>query len=220
MEPSVRTRAETLIDQLMQQLDPSSPRYHVLASARQFKSSWVELGEWLLKVKREGLHQEWGYQDFIDYCRKEVRIQQPTAEKLTQAYRYLAQREPELLRQGKDLQPFPDYRSIDLLRQAEEQPQLSQDEISQLRHAVLQDNRSFPTVRQRFNQVSQAHRDTSEQRRLALRSALSAGRRLKNALGELGDPQEEIVGPLERLLAALESELQEGDGLLGGAKQG
>lgn len=207
METSVKTKAEALIDQLMQQLDPASPRYHVLASARQFKSSWVDLGEKLLKVKREGLFQEWGYQDFIDYCRKEVRIKQPTAQKLTLAYRYLEQKEPDLLQQDKGLQPLPDYRSVDLLRQAEEEQRLSQDEMSQLRHAVLSENRSFPTVRQRFNQANRSHQGGSEQHRMAVQAALSAGRRLSSALEGLNDLQEEIAGPLERLIENLEGAL-------------
>jgi hypothetical protein len=208
METNVKTKAEALIDQLMQQLDPDSPRYHVLASARQFKSSWVDLGEKLLKVKREGLFQEWGYQDFIDYCRKEVRIKQPTAQKLTLAYHYLEQKEPDLLRGENALQTLPDYRAVDLLRQAEEEQQLSQDEISQLRQAVLSENRSFPTVRQRFNQASQARRDSSEQRRFALQAVLSAGRRLSTALEGIDELKEEIVAPLQRLINTLEEELK------------
>ena len=211
METSVKTKAEALIEQLMQQLDPASPRYHVLASARQFKSSWVDLGEKLLKVKREGLFQEWGYQDFIDYCRKEVRIKQPTAQKLTLAYRYLEQKEPDLLQQDKGLLPVPDYRSVDLLRQAEEEQRLSQDEISQLRHAVLSENRSFPTVRQRFSQANRSHQDSLEQRRMAVRAALSAGRRLSSALEGLDGLKEEIAGPLERLIENLEGALNPAD---------
>lgn len=207
METSVKTKAEALIDQLMQQLDPASPRYHVLASARQFKSSWVDLGEKLLKVKRQGLFHEWGYQDFIEYCRKEVRIKQPTAQKLTLAYRYLEQKEPGLLQQDKDLQPLPDYRSVDLLRQAEEEQRLSQDEMSQLRHAVLSEKRSFPTVRQRFNQANQSYQDSTQQRRMSVQAALSAGRRLNSALEGLDGLKEEIAGPLERLIENLEGEL-------------
>jgi len=208
METSVKTKAETLIEQLMQQLDPASPRYHVLASARQFKSSWVDLGEKLLKVKREGLFQEWGYQDFIEYCRKEVRIKQPTAQKLTLAYRYLERKEPDLLRSEQGLQPLPDYRSVDLLRQADEEQQLSQDEISQLRQAVLNENRSFPTVRQRFNQIHQAHQDDAERRRTALTSALTASRRLAVALEGVGDLKGEIDAPLAKLIESLEAELK------------
>jgi hypothetical protein len=210
METSVKTKAEVLIDQLMQQLDPASPRYHVLASARQFKSSWVDLGEKLLKVKREGLFQEWGYQDFIDYCRKEVRIKQPTAQKLTLAYHYLAQKEPDLLR-GNELQTLPDYRSVDLLRQAEEEQQLSQDEITQLRQAVLSEKRSFPTVRQHFNQVSRPLRNSTEQRRIAMQAVLSASRRLSTALEGIDELKGRIIGPLNQLIDTLEQGLKLSD---------
>lgn len=210
METSVKTRAEELIEELMRQLDPDSPRYRVLASARQFKSSWVDLGEKLLKVKRESLFQEWGYADFIDYCRKEVRIKQPTAQKLTMAYRYLEKQEPELLKQEQNPRGLPDYRAVDLLRQAEEEQQLSQDEIAQLRQAVLKEQRSFPTVRERFNQASRAHLDASGQRHQALQTALSAARRLANAIQGAEDLKADIGEPLERLTRKLEGELAGG----------
>lgn len=208
METSVKTRAEELIEQLMQQLDPASPRYHVLASAKQFKSSWVDLGEKLIKVKREGLFQEWGYQDFVDYCRKEVRIKQPTAQKLTMAYHYLEQQEPELLQRSGDLHPMPDYRAVDLLRQAEEEQQLSQDEISQLRQAVLQENRSFPTIRQRFNQASQAHQDATANRVQARQTILANCRRLSRSLEAEPELGEALQSPLAALITQLETEVE------------
>lgn len=207
MESSVKARTEELIEELMRQLDPDSPRYRVLASARQFKSSWVDLGEKLLKVKREGLFHEWGYADFIDYCRKEVRIKQPTAQKLTLAYRYLEKQEPDLLKQEQNPRGLPDYRAVDLLRQAEEEQQLSQDEIAQLRQAVLKDQRSFPTVRGRFNQANRAHLDRAGQRQQALQTVLSAARRLANALDAAEDLKGDIEGPLGRLTQRLEGEL-------------
>lgn len=206
METSAKTRAESLIEELMQQLDPASPRYHVLASAKQFKSSWVDLGEKLMKVKREGLFQEWGYQDFIDYCRKEVRIKQPTAQKLTMAYHYLEQKEPELLQRSGELHPLPDYRAVDLLRQAEEEQQLSQDEISQLRQAVLQENRSFPTVRQRFNQASQAHQDAAASRAQARQTILANCRRLSRSLDAEPELGQALQSPLAELITLLETE--------------
>jgi len=128
MRETTKTKSELIIEQLMRELDPSSPRYLVLATARQFKSSWVELGEQLIKVKNKGEFQGWGYESFDDYCSREIRIRKETARKLTLAYRYLEQEEPSLLGAERRLQPLPDYRAVDLLRQAREEQNFSEDE--------------------------------------------------------------------------------------------
>ena len=79
----------------MHQLEPGTPRFEVLESARRFKSSWVELGERLIAVNEKKLYREWGYITFEEYCAKEVRIKKPTALKLTRAYRFLEKEEPQ-----------------------------------------------------------------------------------------------------------------------------
>ncbi|MCF6180190.1 MAG: hypothetical protein L3J63_12510, partial [Geopsychrobacter sp.] len=115
MRNAPKTKGELVIEQIMQQLDPSSPRYRVLSVAHQFKSSWIELGEQLNIVRSAGEFNKWGYSSFEDYCRDEVRIKKDTALKLTGAYRYLEKEEPQVLARSREMQPIPDYRSIDML---------------------------------------------------------------------------------------------------------
>jgi hypothetical protein len=45
-----------------------------LVTAQKFKSSWVELGALLVKVRHEGLWEEWGFAGFEEYCSKELRL--------------------------------------------------------------------------------------------------------------------------------------------------
>ena len=97
MEEKCPSKGAQHIEQLMRQLPPESERYQVLATAKQFKSSWVELGEWLAKVSNKKQFSEWGFTSFEDYCTKEIRIRRQTAEKLLLAFRFLERREPSLL---------------------------------------------------------------------------------------------------------------------------
>jgi len=53
MDSTPKSRAEVAIERIMQALDPASDRYRILATAKVFKSSWVELGEELLKGRHE-----------------------------------------------------------------------------------------------------------------------------------------------------------------------
>jgi hypothetical protein len=211
-EQAPKTKAEQHIEEIMQQLDPASERYRVLNSARRFKSSWVELGEELLKVNQEQLYRTWGYESFEDYCTREVRIKKPTALKLTQAYNYLAKEEPQLLSRQAELNPLPDYRTVDLLRQARQEEQLSVDQYDALRKTALEQARSHPTVLKQFKEMTAAgNSDPQAERMRHCKSALSATRRLLSSLEHLDHLAGAYQAPLMELLALLEGESAEQD---------
>ncbi|MBE9487041.1 MAG: hypothetical protein IMY82_07715, partial [Chloroflexi bacterium] len=210
MREAPKSKNELIIEQLMHELDPSSPRYRVLAVARQFKSSWVELGEQLSKVKNQGEFQDWGYESFDDYCSREIRIRKETARKLTLAYRYLEQEEPALLGAERRLQPLPDYRSIDLLRQACEEQQFSDEEYARLRATVIEQERSLPTVQKQFREVARIRNQTQLDPLKQIRLTLATARRVKNHLSALPEfPSEHLENLLEMVkrLEDRESEL-------------
>ncbi len=207
MEAEQKTKASQHIEQLMQQLPPESERYQVLATAKQFKSSWIELGEWLTKVSNSKRFSEWGFTSFEDYCTKEVRIRRQTAEKLLLAFRFLERKEPGLL-QRKEGRPLPDYRSVDLLRQADEEQQFSMEEYSELRQAVIEEERNHPLIAKRFRDMAHSHQP--EQKTLHQhRNALMAAKRLSTSLQDIPDVPEELTQAVGHLIGFLEAK-QEG----------
>lgn len=208
MENTPKSKGQLLIERIMQELDPESDRYQVLATAKRFKSSWVELGEKLLRVSREGLFRQWGYDSFEEYCSREVRIKKPTAEKLTLAYRYMEKDEPELISRRTELKPPPDFRSVDLLRRAREEEDFNDEEYAELRRAVVEEERSHPTVLKRFKEVSAARSDEPIDPKIPLKAALAAARRLDSALHALPQPPEQHLENLSGLIANLEEELE------------
>jgi hypothetical protein len=207
MDQTPQTRGELLIERLMRELDPGSERYQVLATARRFKASWVELGEKLLGVQKSGQFREWGYGSFEEYCTREIRIKQPTAQKLTLAYRYLEKEEPELLVRRTELEPPPDYRSVDLLRRAREEQGVSAEEYAALRRAVVEEERSHPTVLKRFRELAAPHQPPDERTRQQLKAALAAARRLETALEPIADLPQEFPAQLGRVIARLEEQV-------------
>jgi len=207
MEQEKQTKGAQHIEQLMQQLPPESDRYQVLATAKQFKSSWVELGESLAKVSNSKSFSEWGFTSFEDYCTKEVRIRRQTAEKLLLAFRFLERKEPGLLDRQKD-RPLPDYRSVDLLRQAEEGQQFSLEEYSELRQAVIEKEQNHPLIARQFRDMTHSHQPeqkTVHQHRVTLMAA----RRLSTSLQNVQDVPAEFSQAIEGLIGFLE-EKQEG----------
>lgn len=208
MNDNPKSKGELVIERIMQELDPASPRYQVLATAKRFKSSWVELGEKLLQIQKAGQFREWGYDSFEDYCSREIRIKKPTAQKLTLAYRYLEKDEPELLVRQTELQPLPDYRSVELLRQAREEKAFSEDEYADLRRAVIDEERSHPTVLKRFREVAASRAEAPADPALPLKSALAAARRLETALRSVPDLAPEIPEEIGALVGLLEERLE------------
>ncbi len=208
MNDNPKSKGELVIERIMQELDPASPRYQVLATAKRFKSSWVELGEKLLHIQKAGQFREWGYDSFEDYCSREIRIKKPTAQKLTLAYRYLEKDEPELLVRQTELKPLPDYRSVELLRQAREEKSFSEDEYAELRRAVIEEERSHPTVLKRFKEVAAARADEPPDTTIPLKSALAAARRLETALRSVAELPPEITEDVGRLVGLLEQRLE------------
>ena len=203
MEEKSPTKGSQHIEQLMRQLPPESERYQVLATAKQFKSSWVELGEWLAKVSNKKQFSEWGFTSFEDYCTKEIRIRRQTAEKLLLALRFLERREPSLL-ERKEGRPLPDYRSIDLLRKADEREHFSMEEYSELRQAVIEEERNHPSVAKQFREMTHSHQP--EQKTLHQhRNALLAAKRLATSLQEIAEVPEELSHAVVQLIGFLES---------------
>jgi len=202
-----KTSGEIHIERLMQELDPGSERYRVLDVAKRFKSSWVELGEQLLLVNREKLFSHWGYSSFEEYCSREVRIKKPTAEKLTLAYRYLEKEEPALLARKGELKPLPDFRSIDLLRQAREEQNFPPEKFDALRAAVIEQDRSLPTIRKQFREVTDARKEPDQTLAENCKMALSAARRLATILREVPDLSHAHDDNLTQLTTDLENRL-------------
>lgn len=201
MDQPGKSKGSQHIEQLMQQLPHDSERYQVLATAKQFKSSWVELGEWLARVENRKRFVDWGFTSFEEYCTREVRIRRQTAEKLLLAFRFLERREPDLL-ERKTGRPLPDYRSVDLLRQADEAEHFSMAEYSELRQAVIEEERGHQAVARQFRDVAHSHQP---ERRMShrYRNALIAARRLSTTLQEIPDVPGELSRAVDQLIGFL-----------------
>jgi len=120
----------------LKSLDPASFRYQVLASAKDFKAIWVQMGDFLTKVREQNLYKEWGYKSFEVYCRKEVRIRQDTANKLTRSFSFVRDNEPDALA-SRGEQELPPLDVVDLLARARERTVVPEEELNTIRQEVF-----------------------------------------------------------------------------------
>src|SRR4051794_15749886 len=120
---------------------PGSFRQTVLLAAKRFKSSWVELGKLLVKVRNEALFEEWGYPTFDAYCLAEVRIRKGTADKLTRSFSFLDKHEPNAMAQEDIVETAPAFEVVQVLADAEERGQLSAQEYRSIRDSIWDQER-------------------------------------------------------------------------------
>lgn len=130
------TTAEGAIAAKISEVPPGSFRQTVLLAAKRFKSSWVELGKLLVKVRNEALFEEWGYPSFEAYCLAEIRIKKQTADKLTRSFSFLDKHEPKAMSRDDIVETAPAFEVVQVLADAEERGQLSAQEYRSIRDSI------------------------------------------------------------------------------------
>ena len=208
----VRTRTDEVLAESEQEHADDPKRADMLARARRFKSSWLELGEALTELRRSGQWKHWGYDSFEDYAHKELHLRPDTADKLTASYGFLARSAPAVLQRNGLDQPIPSYQSVDFLRRAEEEDTAPPEAMAELRRRVIDEAAPLPALSRKYREVVFPVDEGSKknQQQLALRSA---ARRLAELLASCADLPRQVVhethAAIDRLLSAL-SETDQG----------
>lgn len=139
------------IEDKMAALEEGSLRYHVLESAKNFKSSWIELGRALYSVYKDKLYKEWGFSTFDAYTLKEIGIKKPTAMKLLRSYYFLEKEEPAYLKkdytESVDTAKLPSYEAIDLLRKAKDKKSLDEEDYTKLKQDIFEDGKDTQQIK-------------------------------------------------------------------------
>lgn len=145
------TKSLQNIEEKMKGLDEDSLRYHILESAKNFKTSWVELGRSLYSVWKDRLYKEWGYSTMDAYTGKEIGIRKQTAMKLLKSYYFLEKEEPQYLKQdyvsSVDAVNVPSYESIDVLRLAKSKKGLEEEDYTNLKKEIFENGKDVREVR-------------------------------------------------------------------------
>ncbi|MFT3837648.1 MAG: hypothetical protein QM723_11695 [Myxococcaceae bacterium] len=132
------TAVEEHLEKKSQAVSAGSYRHTVLQAAKRFKSSWVEFGKLLTKVRNEALFEQWGYDSFDSYCFSELRIKKATADKLTKSYNFMEKHEPKALEREDIAETAPAWDVVSVLADAEERGSLSGSEYKSIRDSILE----------------------------------------------------------------------------------
>ncbi|MBS1149237.1 MAG: hypothetical protein H6Q89_935 [Myxococcaceae bacterium] len=200
------SNAEAALASKISEVPPGSFRQTVLLAAKRFKSSWVELGKLLVKVRNEALFEQWGYPSFEAYCLAEVRIKRQTAEKLTRSFSFLDKHEPKAMAQDDIVETAPAFEVVQVLADAEERGQLSAQEYRSIRDSIWNNDRPVSELKRELveqfpSPESKGPTDAAQLKRLAawarkLATELHGNKKVPRAMAERAEALAEEVEEL------------------------
>jgi hypothetical protein len=216
---SERTKSIRRIEQRIEEFSDNPLRRQILEAAKNFKTSWIELGRSLYCVWKDRLYKEWGYNNFDMYASKEIGIRKQTAMKLLRSYYFLEKEEPDCLRsQYSDrakVNTLPTYESIDVLRLAKNKKELSVQDYINLKDEILQKGKQAKDVRKELTALIRQRQELEpeearEQRRTAtLKRFLSVLKSLKEEIKSSKLVSATLIKQTDSLITKLESEIRQ-----------
>jgi hypothetical protein len=215
--PALKTRSLREIEERMQGVDESSLRYKVLESVKNFKTSWIELGQVLYSVWKDKLYKEWGYVNFDTYSSKELGIRKQTAMKLLKSYYFLEKEEPGYLQkdyvQSTDAVLIPQMESVNMLRLAKNKKILDEHDYHSLKKQIFEKGKDAAEVRKELTSLIRQREELSpeeawEKRKLAsVKRLLSVLKSLRQELEEAKLTSANILKEISVLIKRIEAEI-------------
>ena len=213
----MKTKSLERLEEKMTGIEEDSIRYRVLESAKNFKTSWVDLGQALYSVWKDKAYKEWGYMTFDAYTQKEVGIKKATAMKLLKSYYFLEKEEPVYLQkensESKSPAAVPNYESVNLLRLSSSKKTLDKQDYDRLKKDVLVTGKDAGEVKRDLTSLMR-QREELEPEEARRRKRFSVIKRMISSLKALKTDIEiskmlpaPLVKEISGLIARLESEV-------------
>jgi hypothetical protein len=213
-----KTKSLQNIEEKMQDLDAGSLRYHVLESAKNFKSSWIELGRSLYSVWKDKLFKDWGYSSFDIYTAREIGIKKQTAMKLLRSYYFLEKEEPQYLKQeyveSSQAAKVPSFEAVDVLRMAKGKKNFDKEDYASLKKEIFEKGRDAKEVKRDLTSIIRQREELDPEEAYQKRR-LSTVRRFLGTLKALKQEAElskllpaNILKEAASLISKLEKEIE------------
>ncbi len=206
---TVHTRTEAKLLDAEETFANDPERAELIARARRFKASWIELAEGLTDAKKSGSYKRWGYESFEDYAKKELHLRQETVDKLTGSFLFLKKSAPSVLTRDGVGSSIPSYQAIDFLRRVEEKPDVDDGVVREIRQRVLEGGESIAAVKKEYNDVVFPISKEDRKKR-DLDGLRNVAKRLRELLGESRVAPRDLSGDLstklDKLLEWLETQ--------------
>lgn len=126
-------------------------RNRALSICKDFKTSWVQLGQTLYSIYEDKLFYLWGFEKFEHYTKTELGIKPQVAMKMIKSYAYLENEEPAYLKeeftQMREGPQVPSLDEINVLRLAKNNKDLLNQDYMLLKKGVFEKGKDASVVR-------------------------------------------------------------------------
>jgi hypothetical protein len=216
MASKIITKTDRAMEDRMLAVSGDNERADVLAKARMFKRTWLELAEALARVQHSEAWTRWGFTDFDAYCRKELHLRSATVAKLLGSYRFLQSSAPRVLERAHAAPeaPVPTMKAVEFVAKATERGAADEETLRTIHRAAFDEGHDAPVLARRFREVAfpevvEAKSDKGERLRGAM---VQAARRLAQLVAEEDAPVSRALAiRLEETLGELIAELEPGN---------
>ena len=214
---------------LLEKTGGDAQRLEVVRRTQKFKRSWIELAEALTKVRASKGFARWGFEDFYDYCSRELTLKRVTVDKLTISYNTIQQHAPEVLEWDGVAKAIPSYDAVDYFSRAigpANEPDLTGEDgapsgkprkppsaprdpelVREMKSAVFDEGTPVAELRKRFDPVLHPRPKGAEHLE-TLTKASAYARKLAELLPDIDGLPEKRVRKLEEELGALRENLE------------
>ena len=213
----LKTKSLEAIEEKMTGIDTESLRYQILQNAKNFKTSWIDLGQALYSVWKDKLYKDWGFLTFDAYTSKEIGIRKNTALKLLKTYYFLEKEEPHLLNkeyvETKDAAEVPSYESVDVLRLAKKKQMLDESDYKRFKNDILQKGRDAREVKKDLTALIKQREELEpeearrKKRGATIKRLLSVLKSLKREIEVTKVLPSDILKQINALISRMEAEV-------------
>jgi len=192
-------------------------RSKIRQHSKNFKTSWVNLGQALYSVWNDKLFYAWGFDKFEYYVEQEVGLPKQLSMKLLKSYFFLEQEEPDYLKRGfnetRDASQVPGYEAVNVLRLAKQNKDLLKDDYLKLRRDVFDKGKNASILRQDLTALLRERKpiDLDEERdkrsEASIRKLVYALNSFDRDMGVLKLMPDDIVKEAKELMTKLEKQL-------------
>jgi hypothetical protein len=212
-----KTKSLQNIDDKMQGIEESSFRHHVLKTAKDFKLSWIALGQALYTVWKDKVYKNWGFASIEGYATKEIGIKKLTVMKLLRSYYFLEKEEPGYLAkeytESASPAAVPTYEAIDLLRKAKGKKTLDQTDYTNFKKDIFEKGKDIQQVKRdlttliRQRKELDPHKEKQRTKTLTIRRFLVTLKSMKREIEITHLLPASILKETESLIKKLEAEV-------------
>lgn len=214
---ALKTKSLERIESRMAGVEDGSIRHRLLQCAKNFKTSWLELGQALYTVWKDKHYRQWGYMTFDAYTAKEIGIKKQTAMKLLKSYYFLEKEEPAYLSkeyaESSSPAAMPGYEAVNLLRLAKNNSAVDTSDYHRLKKDAFEKGKDPRDLKKDLTAIMRSREELDpgeareKRRSSAIRRFLGTLKSLKTELEASKMISAAVIKDMSALIRKIENEV-------------